>query len=388
MPRPASLRALLPLCLTLAACNPATREVVQTDPDRPAHHAPGGGFRNTQITDPSKTLFDYLAMKHFGNHPWADHAARAAEVPVHPVDMAAIGAPGAAPQVTWLGHSTFLIQAGGMAVLTDPVFADRASPFSFAGPRRYVPHVIDYAALPPIDLVIISHNHYDHLDETAIGILGNGPRYAVPLGLKAWFTDQGVAPDRVTEFDWWDEKTLAGRPVTALPSQHWSARGLGDRRRTLWASWLLELPGLTLWFAGDTGYNPVQFKQIGQHVRDKGGAIDLGLIPIGGYLPRSFMGPYHVNPEEALYVHRDVGARRSIGMHWGTFPLTAEGPGDPVRDLAAGRDRLGIAPEAFSTMAVGETRVVQPAPDQPAPVQPAPVQPARAARSPSDGANQ
>lgn len=318
----------------------------------PKHHT-ADGFRNPHAPAADKNIFDYMAAKYFGDDEWADHAAlsdevehRQARLPVTPPRVGEF-------EVTWLGHSTFLIRTGDVTVLTDPVFADRASPVSFAGPKRYVPHVIDYADLPPIDYVVISHSHYDHLDEAAIEQLGDEPVYMVPLRLGQWFVDQGVDPARVQEFDWWDRQSFDGGAVEVLatPSQHWSARGLFDRNETLWASWLLDIGGARLWFAGDTGYNEVQFKEIGE----RAGRIDLALIPIGGYAPRWFMGTHHVDPEGAIKIHRDIGATRSIGMHWGTFPLTAEGPMDPPRELAARRLEYELAEEEFSWMTLGET---------------------------------
>ncbi|RED52092.1 MBL fold metallo-hydrolase [Aestuariispira insulae] len=327
---------------------------VGTEPIGPAHHVEGG-FRNTEITDPNKTFFHFLAMRAFGDTKWADHAARAGEVPVTRLSPEKLDiGPDAPPQISWLGHSTFLIQVNGINILTDPIFSDRASPFSFSGPERYVPHVIDYAKLPKIDYVVISHNHYDHLDDKAVEVLGDRPVYLVPLGLADWFADEGVPRERVREFDWWDQAGFDHVTFQAMPSQHWSARGLFDRRTTLWASWLMTFDEKKIWFAGDTGYNDKQFKEIGE----KADGIDLALIPIGAYAPRSFMKLYHVNPEEAVKLHRDIGAKKSIGMHWGTFPLTAEGPGDPVDELSRQRGLAGLTPDEFTTMVVGELRIL------------------------------
>lgn len=341
------------LCLIVFAgmgCAPTLDAQWVAEPGPRAHHT-ADGFRNPYIEDPKKNFFSFWNMKIFGDTEWADHESRAGEVPVRSVDLEGIQGASDEVRITWLGHSTFLIQNRGVAILTDPIFADRASPLSFAGPRRYIRHVIDYARLPAIDYVIISHNHYDHLDAEAVDRLGNKPLYLVPLGLKAWFVERGIRPGRVREMDWWDEAAFPKVTFQAMPAQHWSARGLTDRRKTLWASWFVEFAGAGLWFAGDTGYNPVQFKEIGKAV----GGIDVALIPIGGYAPRSFMGPYHVTPEEAIRIHRDVGAKRSIGMHWGTFPLTAEGPGDPPLELGRRKQRLGLADDAFITLAVGQT---------------------------------
>ena len=321
----------------------------------PAHHT-ASGFKNLYVDDTSKSFFGFLAMKLFGETEWANHANRSKEVPVIDLNTESIQFNSDDLRISWLGHCTFLLQWKDVNILTDPVFADRVSPFSFAGPKRYIPHVTNYESLPPIDYVIISHNHYDHLDSTAVNLLGNTPIYFVPLGLKAWFLDKGIKPNRIKELDWWDSVSLTDVSIKALPSQHWSARGLFDRRKTLWASWRIYLKGVDIWFAGDTGYNDKQFKEIG----DKLGPVDLALIPIGGYSPRSFMGHYHVNPYEALKIHKDVKARLSIGMNWGTFPLTAEGPIDPIIELAKQREKMKITNNEFMSMAVGETINIKP----------------------------
>lgn len=342
------LVSILGLGFWLAACGAQADRVV--DATSPPHHT-ANGFRNLHVEDPNRSLFDFIAMRYFSDTHWADHEARADEVPVQQIDIAAVRNPPDKVQVSWLGHSTFLIQKNGLNILTDPIFGDRASPVSFAGPKRYVSHVMDYEDLPKIDYVIISHNHYDHLDNVAVRHLGDQPIYLVPLGLKTWFVNQGVSPDRVIERDWWDRSEFADVSIEAMPSQHWSARGIFDRRETLWASWLIDYGDYTIWFAGDTGYNKIQFKEIGTAT----GGVDLGLIPIGGYGPRFFMKTYHVDPEEAILIHQDIKAKKSIGMHWGTFPMTAEGPIDPYVELVRQRELYQIPEEVFITMKVGET---------------------------------
>lgn len=351
---------LVALAAVVASCSytPTERAISGA----PSHHT-SRGFTNLYVEDPEKTFFSFLRMRLFGNVNWADHEATAAAVPFQKLDLALVRAPKETLQVSWLGHSTFLIQSDGINILTDPIFSDRASPNSFAGPKRYTPHVVDYGALPPIDFVIISHNHYDHLDRRTIQALGDTPYYMVPLGLRDWFVDMGIDTARVEELDWWQvadrARTGPMLRVEAQPSQHWSARGLFDRRETLWASWHLTISDQTVWFAGDTGYNPVQFKEIGE----KNGPIDLALIPIGAYDPRFFMATYHVDPDEAVMIHKDVQARQSIGMHWGTFPLTAEPPMDPVRRLQAAREREHIAADSFRALSLGETIWIETLPE-------------------------
>lgn len=322
--------------------------------NKPPHHT-DDGFKNLYIEDIDKGFFDFLRMRFFGDETWADHAALASQITTQQVELQRILTPSETTQITWLGHSTFLIQYKGVNILTDPIFSDRASPFSFTGPERYVPHVIDYALLPKIDAVIISHNHYDHLDEGSIQMLADSAHFYVPLGLKAWLEDIDVNPQQITEFDWWDSKSVISQytdiQIQALPSQHWSARGLGDRFETLWASWSIKIADQHFWFAGDTGYNDTQFKQIGERIAP----VDLALIPIGAYSPRWFMQHYHVNPAEAVKIHQDIGAAKSIGMHWGTFPLTAEEPGAPVIELEKAKKAAEIKDQDFISMAIGQT---------------------------------
>lgn len=318
------------------------------------HHTKSG-FTNPYLVEPDKTFFSFLKMRFLGEDNWANHEDLAEQVPIVDIDVDALTSPNDTPQITWLGHSSFLIQYQGVNVLTDPIFSDRASPISFAGPKRYVPHMMDYEKLPPIDLVIISHNHYDHLDTKSLTKLNNWAKqnilFYLPLGLKKLLIDNGISQHKIAEFDWWDTKTHNNTRVQAMPSQHWSARGLFDRFDSLWASWSIKIGDFSFWFAGDTGYNDKQFKEIGE----VSGGFDVALIPIGAYAPRWFMQYYHVNPDEALNIHRDVKAKKSLGMHWGTFPLTAEEPGAPVIALEKALKAQKMRSDVFTTLAIGQT---------------------------------
>lgn len=326
--------------------------------DLPPHHTEKG-YRNLYIDDPDKTFFSFVKMRLFGETEWADHEATADQVPFQRMSPDRLQEEHEHTRISWLGHSTFLIQRAGINILTDPIFSNRASPLSFAGPARYIPHAIDYSELPQIDYVVISHNHYDHLDELAVSQLAkrssSATVFLVPLGLGSWMTDAGVDPDKVREMDWWEQAQFGDLTFHAQPSQHWSARTLFDKMTTLWASWLIDFNGHTIWFAGDTGYNNKQFREIAE----RSPPIRLALIPIGAYSPRWFMKYYHVNPEEAILMHQDLKAKQSIGMHWGTFPLTAEPPMEPIQRLMDAREAAGIDAEAFGTMAVGESRIVR-----------------------------
>lgn len=349
------LIALCSTALVSTGCDSSTAELPSIKSlETPAHHTPEG-FKNLYIDDGDKNFFSFVNMRLFGPEQWAEHQALAAQVPTQSVNIERLHNPSTAGQVTWLGHSMFLLQHQGVTVLTDPIFSDYASPLSFTGPKRYIPHMMNYSKLPDIDIVVISHNHYDHLDTATIMQLGNTPQYYVPLGLKAWFIDAGINPKRVIEMDWWDmQQANTNTQIHATPSQHWSARGLGDRLETLWASWVITIGDYQVFFAGDTGYNPVQFKAIGAQFKH----FDLALIPIGAYAPRWFMKNYHVNPEEAVQIYQDVRAKKAIGMHWGTYPLTAEAPIDPVLRLSEAliQQQTSTLTLNFGVFAIGETR--------------------------------
>ncbi len=268
------------------------------------------------------------------------------------------------PTLTWIGHATMLAQLGGRTIITDPMFSERASPLAFAGPKRHVEPGVNLAELPHVDVVLISHNHYDHLDDASVralaGQAGGPPLFIVPLGLRAWMAQRGIVD--VVELDWWQSHALpidGGKKIDVVftPSQHWSARGLTDRMQTLWGGYAVFAPDLHLFFAGDTAYSK-DFADIHAHfaARPGGGDFDIALIPIGAYEPRWFMSTQHVNPAEAVRIHLDLQARQSIGIHWGTFQLTDEPLDQPPRDLAAARLARGVPDEAFSVMAIGETR--------------------------------
>ena len=243
-----------------------------------------------------------------------------------------------------------LIQYKGKNILTDPIFSERASPFSHLGPRRCIPPSATIEQLPPIDFVLISHNHYDHLDENVVKNLGDRAVWITPLGYMQWFADLKVS--RVVEFDWWENREIVGANITATPSQHWTGRGLNDRYKALWASWSVEIGEFKFWFAGDTGYNKKLLAEIGE----RAGPFDLALSPVGGYAPRWFMKNMHVNPEEAVAIHNDIHSRFSLGIHWGTFPLAAEPIDEPPQRL---REAAGsLKDSVFVAIPMGMTEIV------------------------------
>jgi N-acyl-phosphatidylethanolamine-hydrolysing phospholipase D len=251
---------------------------------------------------------------------------------------------------TWIGHATFLVQAGGLNILTDPVFSLRSSPVQWVGPARLAPLGLRFDELPRIDVVLVSHNHYDHLDEDSVRKLAqrDAPAFVVPLGLGEWFARRRIA--HVSELDWWQVTQVRGLRVHAVPAQHFSGRGLKDRNRSLWCGYVFEIGGQRYYFAGDTGYSP-EFAAIGQRFSP----IDVAMIPIGAYEPRAFMGAVHINPEEAVRIHQDVGARLSLAMHWGTFRLTLEPLDEPPKRLAAALAAASVPNDGFRVLGHGET---------------------------------
>lgn len=249
-------------------------------------------------------------------------------------------------RITMVGHATVLIQAGGLNMLTDPVWSDRASPVSFAGPRRVTAPGVRMDDLPPIDIVLLSHNHYDHLDMAALRALHarHDPLIVTPLGNDAIIHGR-IPTARVRTGDWGDAIDIApGAKAHIVPALHWSSRSTSDRRMALWGGFVVEAAGKTIYFAGDTGYGTGNiFRAIGARF----GAIDLAILPIGAYDPRWFMAAQHCDPEEAVRIFEDIGARAAVGMHWGTFKLTDEAREEPASRLVAALAARGIDPARF-----------------------------------------
>lgn len=248
-----------------------------------------------------------------------------------------------AMRVTFVGHATTLIQVDGQNLLTDPIWSDRASAVSFVGPRRYVPPGIDFEDLPRIDIVLISHDHYDHLDLPTLERLRDrfDPIFVVGLGQSGLLHDAGI--ERTVELDWWQAWAMPnGCKLWGAQAKHWTGRTPISRNHSLWMAYVLETQGGPVYFAGDTGYGP-HFRA----ARDKFGPMRYALLPIGAYLPRWFMAYQHIDPAEAVRAHLDLGAAASLAIHFGTFDLSDEGQRDPVAALAAARQAHQVKEAAF-----------------------------------------
>jgi N-acyl-phosphatidylethanolamine-hydrolysing phospholipase D len=320
-----------------------------------SHHTPRG-FRNNYIGSVTKGWGEFLR--------WQRERIRGRLPPAPTVPIPAVAAdlgfilrnaeagPAMTPAATWIGHATMLVQAGGLNVLTDPIFSMRASPVQFLGPARAQSPGLALRDLPHIDVVVISHNHYDHLDRGSILALasqeGGAPLFLVPLGLKSWLSQLKIT--RSVELDWWDAHVVEGVEFVLTPAQHWSGRTLLDRNRTLWGGWAATGTDLRWFFSGDTGYSR-DFTDI----RARFGGFDLALIAVGACLPRWFMKDQHVDLNEAVQIHLDLGARRSLGVHWGTFQL-ADDPLDlPIHELGGICRAKGVPEASFQLLPVGGT---------------------------------
>lgn len=257
---------------------------------------------------------------------------------------------GAAAAVTFVGHATFLIQTEAGNILTDPIYSRRAGPMNLLGPRRVRQPAVRFEDLPDVSTVLLSHNHYDHCDLPTLRRIARrfDPVVVTPLGNGRLVRSAGL--HRVEELDWWEHATISDLPIVATPAQHFAARTPFDRNRALWGGFVLTVNRTRIYFAGDSAYASF-FRQIPERL----GPIDLALLPVGAYEPRWFMGAVHMDPEEAVQAHVDLGATRSVGTHFGTFQLTAEGIDAPLAALAAARQARKIPESRFRVLEFGET---------------------------------
>ncbi len=241
-----------------------------------------------------------------------------------------------ASRVTWLGHSTTLLEMDGVRILTDPVFGERASPVSFAGPRRFHPTPVAVEALPELDAVLVSHDHFDHLDHTTIQKLAKRETpFVTSLGVGAHLEAWGVAPERITELDWWDSASLGPLRFHAAPARHFSGRGFGTTNGTLWSSWVIETERHRVFFSGDTGLTP-EFTEIGQRL----GPFDLVMLEVGAYHPS--WGSIHLGPDNALVALQFLGGGALMPVHWGTFDLALHAWDQPAERLAVRASQTGV----------------------------------------------
>ena len=342
MPRVSSLL----ICLIM--CQACTSSGVSFDPKR-AHHG-NGEF----ISVKGGSFFDWLAMRwREGSPPQPDAAA--IQSIVGEVDEALIASPATVPRATWVGHATVLVQYRDINYLTDPHLTQYPFYFDFAVKPRLTQPALRFEQLPAIDFIVISHNHYDHLDHRTVDMFGNSVTWFVPLGLKAWFLNRDIDADRVIEMDWWDEHEFNDQVrITFTPTQHWSKRTPWDTNESLWGSWAVDIDGFKSWFGGDTGYNRAMFREIGE----RAGPFRLAMIPIGAYAPGYFMSLAHLNPTEAVEVHKDIRATQSLPVHWGTFHLTHEPFLEPPELLKQALVTGEIPLTDFRPVKIGESLIL------------------------------
>lgn len=295
----------------------------------------GGVFVNHEPESAFELTWASLKDEFFGDQQRVPNG----EIPVIPVDPKIFNTdPVQGLRTTWLGHASVLIEIDGRRILTDPMFSERASPFGFIGPKRFHPVPITLENLSGIDAVVISHNHYDHMDEATIRYLAaQGTRFFVPIAngdqLRAW----DVPEKQITESDWWAEESLGNLTIIATPARHYSSRGLFDYQETLWASWSLIGPEHRIFYSGDTGYSAA-FKEIG----DRFGPFDVNIIKIGSYGPGEMWHDIHMPPEESIKVHQDVGGKIMLPVHWGTFNLGRHAWDEPIKRAGAAARQAGV----------------------------------------------
>ncbi len=320
--------------------------------DKPPHHT-NNGFRNFPLIseDTSKGFaFNFRRVKDTFNLPEipTEHYLPEKEAIILYEQLKSENT------ITWLGHSTFLIKIDGITILTDPFLTEFASPCKPFGARRYVPAGISLEHLPNINLLVISHNHYDHLDKETVEKLPGKEHVdvIVPLGLKEFFQNMGYK--NIYEFDWGTRKKIGEIEFISLPAVHYSARSLFDQNKTLWCSWAIIAPSGKYYFTGDTGYSPIIFKKIG----DEFEYFNLAIVPIGAYEPK-FLQKYHTTPEQAIKIGMDLNASNMVPMHWGTIKLSDEDVWEPPKRFIEKANKMGISKNRIWILKIGETRILQ-----------------------------
>lgn len=339
-----------PLFLFLLLANIFPFCKTKTISEKPHHTS--GGFKNPNPNFESKGLSNVLVWQ--WERRKLTHSVNPIDYSEFPVlinDGLRLRNNESALSVTWIGHASTLIQMDGVNILTDPIWSDRCSPVSFLGPKRYTPPGITMDNLPKIHAVILSHNHYDHMDLPSLKEIQDRfhPVFYAGMGNKKFLNDNGITS--VREFDWWEFDFIQGIKVNFTPTQHFSGRGLFDRDETLWGSYVLEGKSKSVYFAGDTGYYS-HFSEIGK----KWPGIEVAILPIGAYEPRWFMAPVHVDPEEAAQAFQDLGAKYMVPMHYMTFVLSDEKLDIPVPTAFKALEKLGKPKESLVPLKIGETR--------------------------------
>lgn len=333
------------LMLSMQACAASPT----SEAARPMHHA-DDGFRNYPIVEDSSRLgidfywkrfissFSYPAVPE--SHVIAEDKAISLYKELRDENT-----------ITWVGQSTLLIKIDGVTILTDPFFSKYASPF-FVGPSRYVNPGISPENLPPIDIILVSHNHYDHLDEDFIEAIPNKDEIQVfvPLKMGPFFSERGFS--NIHELNWYQSSMLAGIKFTALPTVHYSGRGIGDKNKTLWCSWAISSPVGKYYFIGDSAYSPTLFKDIG----DQFNYFDLAIVTIGTYGNRKYGVNNHTTPEKAVAIGQELNAKTLLGIHWGTIDLSDEDPWEPPVRFQTSAQNAGYPSEEIWLMKIGETR--------------------------------
>ena len=337
---------LLLVTVTLLGCGHSSS--VKFDPSK-AHHGDG-----KFISKKESSFFNYQLMRLREPDPPEPTAAEIHSIVTTP-NRDLIASVASLPRVTWIGHATSLVQYREVNFLTDPHLTRYPFYFeSFVKPR-YTQPALQYDQMPDIDFIVISHNHYDHLDHRTVDMFGDSVLWYVPLGLKGWFVDRGVSADRVVELDWWESHRYNDQVVvTFTPVEHWSKRTPWDTNRSLWGGWSVDIDGFKSWFAGDTGYHDRYFKEIGERL----GPFRLAMIPIGAYAPRYFMKDAHVDTAEAVDIHLEVKSQQTLPIHWGTFEMTIEPFLEPAQRLLGEMKKRGLDQEQFKPVKIGQTLIL------------------------------
>ncbi len=347
--RRAANRLVASIPFALGACAAAGERAVAGMPD---HHTVNG-FRNPPGSPEAAGDFgDWASF--FWRGATRDDDVTLPERHVLSADAVRAGLENAGDRnrVTWLGHASFLLRIDGKTIITDPFLSDYASPVPPLGPKRFVPPALRAGELPPIDLLLLTHNHYDHLDLPSLDAmpLAPGASAVVPLGLNGYVENRGFA--EIAELDWHGHFMFKGLKITAIPAIHFSKRGLFDRNQTLWTSYGLLTADRSIYIAGDTAYGSV----FTSSAMPRG--FDLGLVPIGAYEPRHMMRQAHITPEEAVQIGRDLGIKRLIAKHWGTLQLTDEPLFEPPGRFRAAAEEAGYPEDDVWVMKIGETKVI------------------------------